>query len=264
MKSKSYRGKLSQKDINVEYYDSLSELFREGKKRSLNFGDSRDSLSHDLGFKDWESLEASAFTYQKDVSTLRQKVKAASSAGVKLRDKLSLEGGNPCVPAYLMGVPTAMIRREPSKTNKKFIKLVIDSSYSCRVTKKEVESYYEKVVEYIATLNAQGYRISIQAFGSFSDPDRQHASVVFVRIKDAGEKFNLKKIMFSISHEAMFRGVMFDWYQRFPKAVRIDGYGIPVPHWREASKEAYLEDLGIKDTIVYYQSDFKRILGGLK
>jgi hypothetical protein len=259
MKTKTFKGTKTGKKILVERFDSLSELLMVGSKREQNFGEPRDSMAVSLGFPNWSTLEDAVFNDPRKISSLRNKVKAAYSTGVRRRDKLSVEGGTPCVPAYLIGAPTSMIRKDKIVTKGRFLQIVLDCCYPWTVSKKDVEEYYTGVVETIASLSAQGYRISITGFASFTEPHDPDASVVFVELKGSREKFNLKKLMFSLSHEAMLRGLLFDWYQR-SGGVELYAYGTPVSYWSTRDKEDFLSDLGIKDTFISFKSDYKGIL----
>jgi hypothetical protein len=55
--------------------------------------------------------------------------------------------------------------------------------------------------------------------------DNHKCYALKIKVKDAMQPIDLKRISFPLTHTAFFRVIGFDWYSRCPEAKYIGGYG---------------------------------------
>ena len=76
----------------------------------------------------------------------------------------------------------------------------------------------------VIELEQQGYRFNIYAVQNYySKYDKCY--MLKVKVKDAMQPIDLKRISFPLTHTSFFRVVGFDWYSKCPEAKYISLYG---------------------------------------
>lgn len=138
-------------------------------------------------------------------------------------------GFQPVVPLSLLNVPNCMIDSRSRTIKTKVLRIVYDISASSGVTSDQMLSAGKNLVETIINLENNGYRCELYVIDSYCDTDNyeKKIDICAIKIKDANQMLNLRKMMFPMAHSAQLRVVGFDWQDKTPIAHYISGRGKP-------------------------------------
>lgn len=247
--------------IHYERFDSAAEVVEACRVRPLtneSFHDMKTYLIrpkwHGVASYD-EALELMRTGYQPTVEALRGATKI-KVAGERKRFSFenSVQGFAPVVPLALMGVPNSMIdmRIRPIKT--KVIDIYYDMTVNSGVRPEQILDNGNKILGAIIELEKQGYRFNLYAVQAFSD--RWSADMMIVKVKDARQPLDLKRVSFPLAHTAFFRVIGFDWYSKVPGGkYRGAGYGNTMSSVQSAGKLTQMAKEMFGANAVYFTAD---------
>lgn len=164
-------------------------------------------------------------------NTLTQKLKANSISceqNFKQKNIYDVVGYQLCVPRYLQGVPTSMIRKINVPVKNRVITITKSCNYSAKFETEQIVEESIKFLQLVRKIEQQGTKCNINIIlGSGSG---YHKEYVKVCIKNANERLNISKVSFPLVHPSMLRRIFFryievahtitDGYKR--------GYGLPI------------------------------------
>jgi hypothetical protein len=75
----------------------------------------------------------------------------------------------------------------------------------------------------VLSLEQQGYRFNVYAIQSYYRNFKCY--MLKVKVKDAMQPLDLKRVSFPLTHTGFFRVIGFDWYSKCPDAKYLPAYG---------------------------------------
>jgi hypothetical protein len=221
--------------IYSEYYDSISDLLNTCDSRQCNtWADynrgKNDSYDTDFtgGCKKYEdAVNLLKFGWKDKVEEIKKSYeKFTKDTQVKGTTIItSPVGFMPVVPNFIMGLPNSMMNVESDEKKSKIIDLMVDFGVCWRTKPAEVIEKGVKLLAKIASLERSGYRVRLSASKAFTSTGDKKAYICNLLLKSEYQPLDIQRIAFPLFHPAMFRIIMFDWYERIPNAVRFSGYG---------------------------------------
>ena len=213
----------------VEQYAGTTALLADLQTRTLRSGG-----WHEPEFSSWSGIESREELnkmlregYEAPVQKLKEKVKiTAKGNGKRISFKNDIVGGVPIVPLAILGVPTNMVNMHMKPIKNKVLDVYYDMTCHCGIDTEQIEDAGEKVLGAILEMEAQGYRFNLYSVNTYSDCG--DVDILAVKVKDANQPFDLKRMSFSLMHPAFFRVVGFDWYSKCPISKYKSGYGRPL------------------------------------
>lgn len=210
----------------IEQYAGTTALLADLKRRELRSGGWHEpEFSRWSGIKSREELDRMLREgYDAPVQKLKDKVKiTASGAGKRITFRNDIVGGNPIVPLAMMGIPNSMINMHMKPIKNKVLDVYYDMTCNCGISAGQIEDAGEKVLGAILEMEAQGYRFNLYSVNTYSDC--KDVDILAVKVKDASQPLDLKRMSFSLMHPAFFRVVGFDWYSKCPISKYKCSYG---------------------------------------
>lgn len=231
--------------IMVEKYNSASEVVADCKKRSIT-SNSFDNMDNGnlgghsytwCGVKSYE--EALGYLengYQPTVDKLKTQIKAnLQGQGKRISFHNDIVGYAPIVPLAVLGVPNSMINSKMKPIKAKVIDVYYDGTFSSCIKSDEIIETGAKVISVILQLEQQGYRFNLYQVQSYSDDS--NCDLLCVKLKDAGQPIDLKRISFPMTHTGFFRVIGFDWYSKTPKGIYRCAYGRALCHTSKVNEK---------------------------
>jgi hypothetical protein len=218
--------------IMCEKYNSASEVVRDCKTRKITSGAFDDMQGGKIesdpewhGVKNYdEALEYLEKGYQPVVDKLKTAIRAnVQGQGKRISFQNDIVGYAPIVPLAILGVPNSMINSYIKPIKAKVIDVYYDGTFSSYVKGESIINTGAKLISAILALEQQGYRFNLYQIQSYSDS--QDCDMLAVKLKDAMQPIDLKRISFPLTHTAFFRVIGFDWYSKTPNGRRRSGYG---------------------------------------
>ena len=219
--------------IMCEQYNSAAEVVADCRTRKITDNSFDDMNDGRLGGQDkkWcgvksydEALEYLEKGYQPVVDQLKSAIKAdLTGKGKRISFHNDIVGHAPIVPLAIMGVPNAMVNSRMKQIKAKVVDVYYDGVFGCGVSSENIIKTGSKVIAVILQLEQQGYRFNLYQVQSYSD--RYGCDMMTVKLKDAAQPVDLKRISFPLTHTAFFRVIGFDWYSKTPKGKYRFGYG---------------------------------------
>lgn len=219
--------------IMCERYNSAAEVVADCKARKITDRAFHDMADGNLGGQDKEwcgvdsyeqALEYLEKGYQPVVDKLKFVIKAnISGQGKRISFHNDIVGYAPVVPLAIMGVPNAMVNSHMKTIKAKVIDVYYDGVFGCGVSSDKIIAIGSKVIVMILQLEQQGYRFNLYQVQSYSD--REDCDMMTVKLKDATQPIDLKRISFPLTHTGFFRVIGFDWYSKTPKGKYRPCYG---------------------------------------
>lgn len=131
----------------------------------------------------------------------------------------SVVGFAPNVPNYLAGNPLNMINQRRVKTPKKVVSIVYNCAVGYDIKAANIEKAAAALFNVISGLEASGVRVELWC-ANFSNTDNEQLNIA-LKIKSAGQPFNLLKMIYPVVHPSFSRrhcfavtecaGVVEDW-----------------------------------------------------
>lgn len=240
----------------VESYNSTADVVRDCKTRSITSSSFKNMQEKGKveGDKSWygvdsyeQALQFLEEGYQPTVESLKAGVKMnLQGNGKRISFHNDIVGYAPIVPLAILGVPNSMINSHMKPIKAKVIDVYYNMTASAFVSSKSIIEAGVKLLGAIIALEQQGYRFNIYAVQCYYDNKKCY--MLKVKVKDAMQPIDLKRISFPLTHTGFFRVIGFDWYSKCPKAKHLSGYGRPIENdfnrnrLTEAMKELFGEN----------------------
>lgn len=155
-----------------------------------------------------EALKALKYGWEDGRCQLESKVKELNlrtNETKKIKYEYNVVGGNACVPRYLQGIPTNMIKSNMVSKETKVINIYKTAPYTSLVSAEEILEDAAKTVIIVNKLEELGYKVNLYITKLNENYRNKVKFGVRVKIKDARMKLNLKKISFCIINPDMQR-----------------------------------------------------------
>lgn len=241
--------------VNIEYYNSANDVADDCTHRHLRSGgwlrpstDSDWTGCRSIG----EAYELLRTGYEPAVEQLDREFKLANQQSKECKRtsfKNNICGYAPVVPLAMLGVPNSMVNMtmEPIKT--KVVDIYYDMTVNCLVGSDDIIQSGINILSAILDLERQGYRFNLYSIQTYADS--QDCDMLIVKIKDARQPLDLRRMSFPMCHTGFFRLIGFDWYGKNPKSRYRTNYGHEARREFNANgwKEFVKATLG--DTAVY-------------
>lgn len=225
------------KSINYEVFDYLSEIIKANRERPHRHNDDRfkESMSLDWdGVRSYEEAEEMAIHGWSEKSRIDEFGKIFDLSSDKDEEKMvtfknDIVGYAPIIPLVLQGIPTSMQNVAKKRVKSKIIHIVYNISTTCGTSSKEIFNAGLELFKAIIKLERQGYRVKITAMQEFSwygrNEDEKTSDFILLNLKSEFKPLDISNMMFPLMHPAMFRVIGFAWYERSPVTAYRGGYG---------------------------------------
>ena len=192
---------------------------------------------------------------EKLTKMLKSEKKLAPTSGLKRVN--SMQGFQPNVPLYLMGVPTNMISQQMKPVKKKVLNLYADISYLAHNSADTIRRECIKKFRIISKLESQSYRVNLFLFvGTYARyGNNKQGFLTVIKLKSANERLNISKLAFPLVHPSMLRRLWFRWLETYETVRCTDfrgGYGST---FGIADVKRYLNDGFVLPTHIYVDVD---------
>ena len=176
-----------------------------------------------------EALKALKYGWEDGRCQLESKVKELNlktNESKKIKYEYNVVGGNACVPRYLQGIPTNMIKSNMVSKETKIINIYKTAPYTHLVSADEILEDAAKTVLIVNKLEKLGYKVNLYIAKLNEDFKNNVKFGVRVKIKDSKMKLNLKKISFCIINSDMQRRMFWRLIELDPDLTRpLINYG---------------------------------------
>ena len=204
-------------------FDSINEVvkYNRGTERTTHYKKYHVSDGMGKGYKEFTST--SSYEEAEDLLLhgwdsksyeLTKALKSPSSALKKqIRNTYSVAGYQPCVPRYLQGLPDSMINHKVITVKSKIVNIVKDIGYAGHIEAATIENESLKVLKLVQSLESKGYRANLYISFVSSVPYTSKKLNMQIKIKDSGQKLNIKQVAFPLVQRSMFSGIVFGLIQ---------------------------------------------------
>lgn len=176
-----------------------------------------------------EALKALKYGWEDGRYQLESKVKELNlrtNETKKIKYEYNVVGGNACVPRYLQGIPTNMIKSNMVSKETKVINIYKTAPYTSSVSAEEILEDAAKTVIIVNKLEELGYKVNLYIAKLNENYRNKVKFGVRVKIKDAKMKLNLKKISFCIINPDMQRRMFWRLIELDPDLLEpLEDYG---------------------------------------
>jgi len=228
--------KMKSKAVNVNFmienYDSTADLVKDCKTRKITdrMFDDMQQKGRVEGDKGWygvdsyeQALQFLEEGYQPTVEKLKTSINInLQGNGKRISFHNDIVGYAPIVPLAILGVPNSMINSHMKPIKAKVVDVYYNITTGAGIDSKDIIKAGIKLLSAIIELEQQGYRFNLYAIQNYY---RDECYMLKVKVKDAMQPIDLKRISFPLTHTGFFRVIGFDWYSKCPEAKYIAGYG---------------------------------------
>lgn len=249
--------KVKSKEINVDFmiegYSSSMDVVKDCKTRKITDSSFKNMQDGTLGghSTSWcgvdsyeQALKFLEEGYQPTVEKLKVGIKAnLKGNGKRISFHNDIVGYAPIVPLAILGVPNSMINSSMKPIKAKVIDIYYNMTSSSGTSSESIIQAGVKMLSVIISLEQQGYRFNLYAVQNYYDDHKCY--MLKVKVKDAMQPVDLKRISFPLAHTGFFRVIGFDWYSKCPEAKHISCYGHSIDYdfdrerMTKASKEIF-------------------------
>lgn len=180
-------------------------------------------------YEEAKTLLKNGWTQMTDRLKTQLKSKTKVLPTMTSKNIVSVQGYQPVVPNYLMGLPNNMISKKMVPVKQKVITLNKCIAYSYKVSTDSIVRESVKALRLIQNLEANGYRINLNVL-SFVRARSGQGFCIKIRIKNSGEKLNISKLSFPLVHPSFLRRLFLRFievYPTVPECMNV-GYGLPL------------------------------------
>lgn len=217
--------------FHIEEFQSAMEVAKLNNSREItdsNFNDMRDESFYEddwRGVKSYEEAEKLLmYGHQPTVDRMRTEFKADVKGDSKrFSFRNDIVGAAPVVPLAMKGIPNCMVNSYMKPIKAKVVDIYYDMTDSARVDSDDIIKAGQVLLGTILELERQGYRFNVYCTQCYNDGTT--CDMLVVKVKDATQPIDLKRMSFPLAHTGFFRCIGFDWYSRFPGAKYRRGYG---------------------------------------
>lgn len=192
--------------------------------------------AHDTMLHGWEN---GAVKLKNEIKNIKIK----TNKNIKMKSEYNVIGGNVSVPRYLQGIPNNMILNKMVEKKDKILNIYKTIGYSSKYSAYTVMREAAKSVILIDMLENMGYRCNlfIVKYNVDDINKRKLQSFTFkIKIKDAKEKLNLKKISFFLSNPDFQRRIVWRLFELHPDYTKkFYAYGSTVDYHCNTLQDYY-------------------------
>lgn len=247
--------------IIIEQFNSFGELLRVTDSRTQNFGDVRKEMGGSWAkCKSYE--EARNFLekgWNEKIDLMKQSIKKLhTGTSEKISFKNDIVGYAPIVPNAIIGLPHSMINNVRKPKRSKVINVQALMEFNANVDQEALIKWGAKLVNKIVNLENNGFRVKLEYITVFSSRSESGIYICRVPLKNENQPIDLKRLMFPLCHVAMLRIIMFDWYNRLPKAKKLTAYGSALYSQDDVRRDFIINQIHDKDTyFIKYTDDIE-------
>ena len=239
---------MKSKTINVEFvvedYNSTADVVKDCQTRKITDDMFENMQDGNLGghSKSWcgvdsyeQALKFLEEGYQPTVEKLKTGIKAnLQGNGKRISFHNDIVGYAPIVPLAIMGVPQSMLNSKMKPIKSKVIDVYYNMTASSATKSEDIINAGVKMLSAIVELEQQGYRFNLYACQNYFR--NKECYMLKVKVKDAMQPIDLKRISFPLTHTGFFRVIGFDWYSKCPEAKYLSGYGYSIDYMFDKEK----------------------------
>lgn len=176
-------------------------------------------------------------------------IKAPVVAAEHSRIYYSVVGFAPSVGRCLAGHPLNMINKKRMRVPSRVVDIVYNCATDCSITTNQMETAAAKLFNVIVGLERSGMQVNLWV-ASLSTDGRDNFAF-FVKVKEAGQPFNLLKMVYPMVHPSFLRRHAFAVQERsnLNASGRWSHYGRPVKD--DAKTKALTAAAGIKSNNIF-------------
>lgn len=137
------------------------------------------------------------------------------------RPQYAMAGYQACVPRYLQGVPESMIYSKRVPVKQKVITINKQVNYLADVSANQIIEESVKALTIIAKLEAQGYRVNLNAVTCSDSSYGGFTEITRTCIKKAGERLSVAKMAFPLVNPSMLRRIIFRYRETNPESSKL-------------------------------------------
>lgn len=236
--------------FNVEQYDSALELYNTNRTRKVTDawkGSNITESSISSSFHGVSSMEE-AHKMLRDgwadkVDEMIALVNKAATVSINKRTafKNDVVGFAPVVPLAMMNVPNSMLNTAVKPTKSKVIKICYLNDDNGGTSPETFLKRGKRVLEAIINLERNGYRCELYTAQFYVSGNR--ADSLLVRIKEANQPLDVKRVMFPMAHPAFLRVIGFEWEDKCPTNIYMSGRGRAL-HSTDDHERLFVEAFG--------------------
>lgn len=242
------------KHINSKF-ENVTEFIKYIESRTENEvfkGETISSKDDDYSFRGTKSFEEAQellkYGDKEKMKLLKKSLEKiqAKGSGYKTRRKVktSIVGCIPHISNYLQGIPECMIDVVKTKIKSpKVLTILYNPTVHCGVGAEELSEAGAKMLSYVSSLEAQGYRVNLYLLYMSQPVKRPKETLsMMLRVKSSDQYLDLLKTAYILVNPSMLRR---HWFRVIEIAPITDngftsGYGVPL------SKEDDVKHLGLK------------------
>lgn len=227
-------------DVHFERYESALEVVENCKTRGITNSSFRNMQVERItswhGVNSYEeALEYMRTGFQPTVDSMKGVFKGnLKGTGSRFAFKNDLQGFAPVVPLALKGVPNSMVSMTMKPIKTKVVDIYYDMTTGAGTSSEQIMDAGKMLLSTVIELERQGYRFNLyvtQSYSGISDCD-----MLVVKVKNAAQPLDLKRVSFPLTHTAFFRVIGFDWYSKVPGGKYRPAYGQALPYRTGRSK----------------------------
>lgn len=275
MKHYIVKSKTQKHTFNVEEFESAFELVQTNKSRPVTPQWKDDSLEKDGVSKSFNGVSTIGEAYDlletgwtQGLEEMNMAIGNAKTiaAHKRVAFKNDVVGFAPIVPLAMMNVPHSMINTALKSVKSKVIKIMYNMGDSCGTTTEQFFNRGKKVMETVVALERSGYRCELYSAQSYSNGET--SDFLLVKVKEANQPLDVKRVMFPFTHPAMFRVIGFEWEDKCPSAIYRIGRGRPlhksITNAPTAIKEAFGDEYVYLDASIENKSkeEIEKVMKG--
>ena len=227
------------KNIEIEKFATIDAFVKSLNTRELNpaFKNKGEVSSKIKGNKDFyktdtyeESEELLTGGYREGLSVIQSEKRVNNYGSIKRNiPTVDVVGFAPHVPNAIAGIPQSMVSVKARNQKSKIVNIIYNNSASCSVTTSQLAVAGRHVLDVVAILERQGYRVNVDILTTTCTSTQ--VAMCFVRVKDALRIINPLKLAYILVHPSFFRRQGFRWIETCPKITDETfsySYGYPL------------------------------------
>lgn len=223
---KTFQSKFFGGHLNIEMYTSANEIASDLEKRTMTSDRFKKDPYADKSFVGASRNETYAMLregYQPVVDAMRNRIRATAQTK-RFKSYTDVAGFQPIIPNAIMGLPNSMINSKMTPIKTKVIDIYYEMTCPWSTESRDLIKAGQKMLGVIMDLEAQGYRFNLYCTQGYY-ASGEGCDMLCLKVKNASQPMDLKRMSFPIAHTAFFRGMGFDWYSKFPIGTYRMGYG---------------------------------------
>ena len=173
----------------------------------------------------------------------------AANVGTRQTRQLysAVVGAMPNVAAFVAGAPNSMIAQRKVNQKIKVINVCYEISYSSLVSQKTITKIGNSVINEVKAIEAAGQRCNL--YLSITAQIKDTNVCAMIKVKDAGQTFDLKKLAYPMVNLSMLRRHGFRFIEVTEGIPFSSNYGSPVTDTSKL-KDIFSETVNAKNMIV--------------